>query len=217
MSKLSLRSLHWRVLDPILLKLRSRLEHLELHHPTNTYLELWHQSAQFDASVKITPEADIANHDKPEALQIGAYSCIRGQLLIIAPGGRLTLGNHCYVGPGSRIWAQQLIEIGNRVLIAHLVDIHDTNAHSLNSDLRRQDPINLFERNQPIDFDKVRSRPVTIEDDVWIGFKSSILKGVHIGKGAVIGACSVVRTDVAPYTLVAGNPAVVVRTLRSED
>jgi maltose O-acetyltransferase len=46
-----------------------------------------------------------------------------------------------------------------------------------------------------------------IEDDVWIGFNSTILKGVTIGKGAVVGAGSVVTKDVAAYTIVAGNPA----------
>ena len=48
---------------------------------------------------------------------------------------------------------------------------------------------------------------VVIEDDVWIGTKSTILKGVHIGQGAVIAAGSVVTHNVAPFTVVGGNPA----------
>jgi len=52
-----------------------------------------------------------------------------------------------------------------------------------------------------------------IEDDVWIGFKATILKGVTIGRGSVIAAGSVVTKDVPPYTLVAGNPAQIIRSL----
>jgi acetyltransferase-like isoleucine patch superfamily enzyme len=51
------------------------------------------------------------------------------------------------------------------------------------------------------------SEPVIIEDDVWIGTRCMILKGVTIGRGSVVGAGSVVRRDVPPYSLMAGNPA----------
>ena len=64
----------------------------------------------------------------------------------------------------------------------------------------------------------VESSPIIIEDDVWIGFKSSILKGVTIGRGAIVAAGSVVTKAVPEYSLVAGNPAVVIRRLeRSPD
>jgi maltose O-acetyltransferase len=48
--------------------------------------------------------------------------------------------------------------------------------------------------------------PVVIEDDVWIGFNSSIMKGVTIGRGAIVGASSVITKDVSPYSIVVGNP-----------
>jgi acetyltransferase-like isoleucine patch superfamily enzyme len=54
---------------------------------------------------------------------------------------------------------------------------------------------------------------VTIRDDVWIGLKSSILKGVTVGRGSVVAAGSVVTKDVPAFTLVAGNPARVVKDL----
>ena len=56
------------------------------------------------------------------------------------------------------------------------------------------------------------SQPVVIEDEAWIGAQVTILAGVRIGRGAVIGAGSVVTSDVPPATIVAGNPARVVRT-----
>ena len=54
---------------------------------------------------------------------------------------------------------------------------------------------------------QIKSKPVLIEDDVWIGFNATILKGVRIGEGAIINPGAVVVDDVPPHTTVAGNPA----------
>ena len=59
-------------------------------------------------------------------------------------------------------------------------------------------------------------RPIVIEDDVWIGRRAIIMGGVTIGKGAVIGAGSVVTKDVPPYCVAAGNPAIVRKKLLNE-
>lgn len=63
------------------------------------------------------------------------------------------------------------------------------------------------------DWSNVPMKPIVIEDKAWIGFDSTILKGVTIGEGSVVGAKSVVTRNVDPYTVVAGNPAKVVRKL----
>jgi len=209
---MSLKTLFWTALEPGLLKVQSRLRHLEDRYPKD-YSSRWNHIAKFDPTAVFFAETSLENYGNKDDLQIGAYSHIRGQLSIIAPGGRLTVGHHSFVGPGSRIWAQRSVEIGDYVLIAHLVDIHDSNAHSLNEETRRQETINLFEKRRAVDWSKVESEPVRIEDDVWIGLKSSILKGVTIGRGAVIAAGAVVTRDVPPYVLVAGNPARVIREL----
>ena len=60
------------------------------------------------------------------------------------------------------------------------------------------------------------AKPITVHSNVWIGFDSCVLPGVRIGEGAVVGARSVVTQDVPPYTVVAGNPARVVRRLDGE-
>jgi len=211
-----LRHLVWSILDPILLKVSSRLDHLDLLYPRD-HSQKWNGSAEFDATVRFNAGAVIANAGQPADLKIGSFSLIFGGLRVVAPGGRLKIGHHCFVGEGSNIWAQTNVEIGNYVLLSHLVDVHDSDSHSLRAEVRRRDPINLFEKNQPIDWNEVASEPVRIEDDVWIGFKASILKGVTIGRGAVVAACSVVTKDVPPFTIVAGNPAQPVKTITAAD
>jgi acetyltransferase-like isoleucine patch superfamily enzyme len=179
--------------------------------------EKWKRSAEFDATVLFNPSADLSNVGQPADLKIGPYSFIQGALRVVAPGGRLRIGHHCFVGEGSNIWAQSKVEIGNYVLIAHLVDVHDSDSHSLNAEMRRLDPVNLFEKHVSNDWNEVKCKPVRIEDDVWLGFKASVLKGVTIGQGAVVAAGAMVTKDVPPYTLVAGNPARIIRDLKGSE
>ncbi len=203
----------WRVLDPVLRHVQSRLDHLR-RHPDSVLSSIpWESVAEIAKGVKIYPEALLQNAGDRGHLRIGDFCHLRGELAVLTAEGLLEIGHHSFVGPGSRIWAQRNIKIGCHVLISHLVDIHDTNAHSLDFGPRRLDGFNLFEHGVPVNWDRVTAAPVTIEDDVWIGFKSSILKGVTIGRGAVVAACTVVTSDVPAFTLVAGNPARVIRAL----
>lgn len=61
------------------------------------------------------------------------------------------------------------------------------------------------------------ARPIHIERNVWIGFDACILPGVRIGEGSIVGVRSVVSQDVPPFTIVAGNPARVIRELTAEE
>ncbi len=97
---------------------------------------------------------------------------------------------------GASIVARSAITIGKRVLIGAGACIWDTDFHPLDPGVRRQHPTQ-----------RAKSAPITIEDEVFIGARSIILKGVSIGRGAVIGAGSVVTKDVKAGEIVAGNPA----------
>lgn len=141
------------------------------------------------------------------AIQIGSETHIRAQLLIFPNGGHISIGNQCYVGEGSRIWSMDSIIIGDRVLISHNVNIHDNSAHSISARERNLHFLEIIHKGHPERLSGVSSTPIRIEDDVWIGFNSSILQGVTIGEGAIIGAQSVVVHDVPPYHIVMGNPA----------
>jgi acetyltransferase-like isoleucine patch superfamily enzyme len=158
-------------------------------------------------TASLTPEAGIFNPLLPAAITIGEYSLVMGELLVHATGGRIAVGDWGYVGPGCKIWSMTGISIGHRVFISHGVQIFDSNSHSLSAEERHQRFRELRTAGRHLEEEQVAGKPVVIEDDVWIGFNAAVLKGVTIGKGAVVGACAVVLHDVAPYTIVGGNPA----------
>ena len=147
---------------------------------------------------------------------VGSNSHIRGELMIFGHGGRISIGEWCYVGVGTRIWSSAAIEIGNRVLISHSVNIFDNLTHPLRATERHEQAIQIFTTGHPrkIDLDE---KPVKIGDDAWIGACAMILRGVSVGKGGVVAAGAVVTKDVPEYSIVAGNPAVLVRELSLDE
>ena len=205
----------WRLADPLLRRIRSRLEHLAVHAPSDTHERTMRERGVIGAATRLFDTSHLVA-PRRDQIAIGDYCHIMGEILVIAPEARCTIGHHCSLGRDSRIWCQESITIGNYVLIAHMVDIHDNNSHSLDWRDRREDAMNVFERVRGLDVTKVPSAPIVIEDDVWIGAKSTILKGVRIGRGAVVAAGSVVTTNVEPFTLVGGNPAREIKKLSSE-
>jgi len=169
------------------------------------------------ADAVLLPAARILNASGvSERIRIGRYSLIQGELFVFAHGGRISIGESCFIGPGTRIWSAARIEIGSRVLISHNVNVFDSLTHPLSPRLRHMQFKEIATTGHPksIDLDE---NPVTIADDAWIGAGASVLKGVSIGACAVVGAGAVVTRDVPAATIVAGNPAVVIRTLTSEE
>jgi acetyltransferase-like isoleucine patch superfamily enzyme len=166
-------------------------------------------------SVQFLPGAQISNmQNNKSAIQINNDSVIQGQLLVFAHAGSIEIGESCYIGLGSRIWSDCSIKIGNNVLISHNVNIHDNNSHSYSAERRRVEFSEVFSVGRPNKVDDVASAPIVIEDDVWIGFNATILKGIRIGKGSVIGANSMVIHSVPPYSIVAGMPAKIIGIAR---
>lgn len=168
------------------------------------------------SSVKLLANATVENlSENPQLINIGKNSVIGGQLFLFAHAGKIDIGENCYIGEGTRIWSADSIKIGNRVFISHNVNVHDTNSHSINPVPRYQHFLAIMSTGHPNinDFD-IQSQPIFIEDDVWIGFNSTILKGVKIGKGSIVAACSVVTKDIPSFVIVAGNPAQVVKEIK---
>lgn len=142
---------------------------------------------------------------------IGSTSIVHCRIDFDSPNGVVKIGDRSFVG-ASRLVCHTGIAIGNDVIISWSVTIVDHDSHSLLWDRRRNDVADWMRGAKR--WDDVTIAPVAIRDKVWIGFGAVILKGVTVGEGAVIGAHSVVTRDVAPYTVVAGNPARVIRQLQ---
>lgn len=119
---------------------------------------------------------------------------------------KILLGDNSCIGDFSHITSINLIKIGKNVRMGKDILITDNSHGSLEySEIELPPNLRLL----------YSKGPVIIEDNVWIGGKSTILPGVKIGFGAIIAANSVVTKDVPPYAIVGGNPAKIIKTLQA--
>jgi acetyltransferase-like isoleucine patch superfamily enzyme len=134
----------------------------------------------------------------PERIRLGSDVTLGKDIYLGAwPQAELMVGNNSYVGRWTIILANQSVVIGNDCLIAPGCHITDVNHGIELGELIRKQPLS--------------SKPVLIGNDVWIGVGSSILPGVTIGDGAVIGARSVVTHNVPRGAIFVGSPAKLLR------
>jgi acetyltransferase-like isoleucine patch superfamily enzyme len=145
-------------------------------------------------------------------LEIGSFSIVNSSLSCQKNGAELKIGEKCFLGVRTIVLSTSRIFIGNNVLISHNCYITDTDGHPINYKLRMFDVPNRWKGYK--DWSNVISSPIYIEDDAWIGPNSIILKGVRIGRGSIIAAGSVVTTNVEPFTIVSGVPAVTVKCIK---
>lgn len=149
-------------------------------------------------------------HTRGGRVSVGRDSIVHCRMAFDHPDGQISIGDRCFIG-ASLLVCHTGIRIGNDVIISWGVTIVDHDSHSLRWEDRRTDVANWMAGSK--DWSAINIAPVTIADKAWIGFGASVLKGVTIGEGSVIAANTVVTRDVAPYTLVAGNPGRVIRAL----
>jgi galactoside O-acetyltransferase len=154
-------------------------------------------------------------HFKKHAdLSVGDHSILEGSVFFEREGACLSVGDRSFVGASIFSCAER-IQICDDVLIAFGVVVTDHDSHAIDF-VHRKNDVCLWYAGEK-DWTHVKTAPVTIRDKAWIGMNALILEGVTIGEGAVVGAGAVVTRDVPPWTLVAGNPARVVRTLDPSD
>ena len=133
-------------------------------------------------------------------IDVGANFSIRSRYsnqteIFVGDGARLKIGNDVFINQGVRIVCSVGVQLGDGCLIGDESVILDNDYHSVG--------------NAP-----VKSGPVCIGAGVWIATRVIVLRGVTIGEGSVIAAGSVVTRSIPPYSLAAGNPARIVKSLK---
>ena len=153
---------------------------------------------------------------KRENIQIGQRCDILGRIVASGTDTQIRIGDYPTLRGESVVRAVEKITIGSHVIISNHVSICDNNNHPTDPEARiRMTESGFYSELWNNTYSE--HKPVVIEDNVWIGEYATVLKGVTIGEGAVVGCHAVVTKDVAPYTIVAGNPARCVKNLRSPE
>ena len=109
----------------------------------------------------------------------------------------IVIGDYCLISPGVRISSAKSIRIGDNCMFAANVIISDSDWHG------------IYNRIRPFRCTK----PVVIENNVWLGERVIVTKGVTIGENSVIGAGSVVTKSIPPNSVAAGNPARIIKNI----
>ena len=128
-------------------------------------------------------------------------------LFVVGKGAKISIGNNVGISSSAFI-SHKNIKIGNNVKIGGNSVIYDTDFHSLDY---------LKRRDKALDFLNKESQEVVIEDDVFIGAHTTILKGVKIGRNSIIGASSVVSKSIPPNQIWAGNPIKFIRKITNNE
>lgn len=139
-----------------------------------------------------------ARTEKDRGIVLGDRVVIRENTILTATRGTIVLDDNAWVGPNCLFYGNGGLVIGKKVLIAGHTVIATINHNFDRLDVPIYDQGTTFE-------------PVTICDGAWVGLNTSIMPGVTIGEGAVVGAGSVVTKNIPPYCIAVGNPARVVK------
>lgn len=127
----------------------------------------------------------------------------------LEPSGSVEVGSDSTL-VGAMFMGAERISIGERTIVSYFVTIADCDFHPRDPAARRGDAIAIAPGGNPEDVAELRTAPVTIGDDVWIGIGAIVLKGVAIGNGARVGPGAVVTRDVPAGAEVVGNPGEIV-------
>lgn len=175
----------------------------------------------YGAGTNFLPQFSVLTQSISNQVIIGKNCMLGVRIIAEGPDAYFKFGDRVYIGK-SNIICRTGIEFESDILVAWGVTFYDHDSHSLDYKIRRDDLIQQLDdykkhkgnyiKNK--NWEVVNSKPIKVCKDSWIGMNAIILKGVTIGEGAIVAACAVVTKDVPPFTVVAGNPAVVVKQLK---
>lgn len=172
-------------------------------------------SKQVDAVVgKGTIVAGFVDRRAPNSyVEIGQGCQVHGGLITETDSSRIIIGNNVFIGGGGTVIDCALsVSVADDVLISYGCIISDSDNHSVRYSIRKND-LKDWRDGGRHDWTTTVTKPVVIGRGVWIGARSIILKGVELGEGVIVGAGSVVTRSMPPYTIVAGNPARIIREI----
>jgi acetyltransferase-like isoleucine patch superfamily enzyme len=192
--------------------LRRVLEHMAALEAVDRFREV----AILGHHCRIGSRAWCVNRGAYGNIQLGNYVVCRGLLRCenFHPG-TIIIGDYVYIGDDCVLSCAERIEIGAFTLLAHGVQIFDNDSHPVDAHSREQDFLTILGQHKG-PRDKIARKPITIGERAWIGMYALIMKGVQIGEGSIVASGSVVTADVPPFTLVAGNPARIVKEIPAE-
>lgn len=145
---------------------------------------------------------------------IGNHGCCFGIFQALC-NGKIRVGNNIYIGSGTHIQSKEKVIIGDNVIISNDVLICDNNNHPTSPEKRALlSECEDYMTDELWSWKYASSKPIVIEDNVWVGKNAVIMKGVTIGKGSIVGLGAIVTHSVPDYCVVAGNPATVVKKLK---
>lgn len=146
-------------------------------------------------------------------INIGNYVTFMQAELRCYRHGSIKIGDYCWFSLRTQIISCSNVTIGSHCIFARDVYISDTNEHPIDAIIRREQTILAQKDGVPPDRYKSDTRPVEIGNDVWIGERACIMKGVKIGNGVIVAANSVVTKSCPDNVIVAGNPAKIVKEI----
>lgn len=155
-------------------------------------------------------------------LVIGKDCILKNEIIFEGKLGSVIIGEKTFINKDTKIMSINSIKIGSHVTMSFGVMIYDHDSHSIDYRERQKDINKILDTqnlNNDIenkDWSSVNNSPIFIGNNVWIGFQAAILKGVTVGDGAIIAAKAVVTKDVPAWSIVAGNPARVVKEIPLE-
>jgi len=171
----------------------------------------FHRNAIVGKGVEFGWCAGCVNKSTRDNIVIGDHCSIWGRL-VCNDVGKITIGSYTTIRYKTLVGSAASVAVGCFCIISNNVIIMDNNNHPTGPTERIELCKSGF-YSELWDWKHSEKKPVTIGDNVWIGERAIILKGVEIGPGAIVGTSSVVTKDVPPYSVVAGNPAKVVKWL----
>lgn len=157
----------------------------------------------------------IDKRAKSSVIKIGDDCLIKGGLVTETDESIISIGNNSCMGNETIIDCAKSILIGDDVTISYGCLLMDSDNHSTRYSIRKNDLSDW--KGKKHDWTTTNSNPIQICKGAWIGARVIVTKGVTIGEGAIVGAGSVVTKNVPPWTIVAGNPARVIRTIAENE